>query len=325
MRGGRQPLESSTAATAAPVRAAAHGLPQGWSSGGSACSQPQFRPSMPARASSGYGAVPAWRPVGETLQPPRASDLVRTPYARATPVAFAGYEDRATSSGRALDAVASAEARVAELFDFLGRERKALGATPDPAKLRRLSALLDNTSAEGFGVQPCDVGKRIGYQEVYDGPEMTVCIFTLPKGSRLPLHDHPGMYVYGRLLFGRMRSISYDIVRGGQGEGSASASVRPRKGMWPVSLKADVVHGAEPVTYNLAPDQGNLHELLALEDCAFFDILFPPYSANGRECLYYAVKRDPTSGQLCVVQDVPVGFSTEHRPYRGPPFSLSKT
>ena len=37
-----------------------------------------------------------------------------------------------------------------------------------------------------------------------------VCIFILRRGAVLPLHDHPGMHVFGRLLYGRMRSASFE-------------------------------------------------------------------------------------------------------------------
>eukprot|EP00971_Amphidinium_carterae_P245250 4870168-Amphidinium_carterae.1 len=32
----------------------------------------------------------------------------------------------------------------------------------------------------------------MGFQTIYDGREMSLVIFLIPRGSKLPLHDHPG-------------------------------------------------------------------------------------------------------------------------------------
>merc|ERR1711862_702456 len=159
----------------------------------------------------------------------------------------------------------------------------------------------------------------VGYQNVYEGPEMTMCIFTLPAGSRLPLHDHPGMTVFGRLLFGKMQVRPYDLD--GKAEEPSfnlfSWSPSPRK----VVQRGETVHGPEPVTYHLTPDHGNLHEIVALEDMAFFDVLFPPYSeSEGRPCNYYAIGKDPKTGDAVVVPARPDGLRMTGQPYRGPLF-----
>lgn len=202
-----------------------------------------------------------------------------------------------------------------DLFAFLRKESKGL-ANLEPQLVLRVKELLDGVTAESFGVRPKDVSRRIGYQEVYDGPDMTCCIFLLPKGAKLPLHDHPGMCVVGRLLFGRMRTISYDLVQP-EGGNPAPRLGAPRR----VRLESDVVHGGEPMTFDLEPDRGNLHEIEALEDSAFFDILLPPYDWEGnRECTYYERFADPQTGDLVVVPTMPTGFFTESKPYKGPVF-----
>jgi cysteamine dioxygenase len=180
-----------------------------------------------------------------------------------------------------------------------------------------LQELFEKMTADDFNVSKADVLPGVGYQEVYSGPEMTICLFTLSAGSRLPLHDHPDMHVFGRLLLGRLRVTSYDLVP--EPEANEANEQWPRE----VMLEGDVLFETAPVTFSLGPDRGNPHDLLALEDCAFFDVLFPPYdSAAGRHCTYFNHWVDSTTGRHYVTPEQPWGFSMRQRPYRGPPFPI---
>ena len=37
-----------------------------------------------------------------------------------------------------------------------------------------------------------------------------IVMFFIKKGTRMPLHDHPNMSVFFRLMFGRLRYVSFD-------------------------------------------------------------------------------------------------------------------
>ncbi|CAE8587013.1 unnamed protein product, partial [Polarella glacialis] len=162
---------------------------------------------------------------------------------------------------------------------------------PGPAAAIRLR--LDGLHADDLCLRPehaariaCRSG--VAYQEIWSSSQMTICIFLLRAGARIPLHDHPGMRVFGRLLFGRMRVLSFDL-----------AEELPAEGGAPVRAKCygRKVLGPEPVTYGLGPEEGNVHELQAIDHCAFFDILTPPYDvARGRDCTYYRCLEDAASG-----------------------------
>ncbi|OLP93429.1 2-aminoethanethiol dioxygenase [Symbiodinium microadriaticum] len=96
---------------------------------------------------------------------------------------------------------------------MLARERRNLPAMRPEladvllAKLERVQARL----FEGPDIcQQLPPSAAVGYIEVGQTREVTLCVFVLKKGASLPLHDHPGMHVFGRLLFGRMLAVSVD-------------------------------------------------------------------------------------------------------------------
>ncbi|KAL6838750.1 hypothetical protein ACP4OV_031464 [Aristida adscensionis] len=98
-----------------------------------------------------------------------------------------------------------------------------------------------------------------------------------------PLHNHPGMTVFSKLLFGAMHVKSYDwaaVPQDVQLQGPRLAKV-----------KADGILTAPCETSILYPqDGGNMHCFTAQNACAVLDVLGPPYDdGSGRHCQYYNV------------------------------------
>ncbi|KAL6545474.1 hypothetical protein OROGR_009348 [Orobanche gracilis] len=132
----------------------------------------------------------------------------------------------------------------------------------------------------------------ITYVDLHEGENFTMCIFCLPTSSVIPLHDHPGMTVLSKVLFGSLHVKAYDWVE--------PARVRKIKGMDTsevrlAKLAVDKVLNAPCSTSVVYPrGGGNLHCFTAVTPCAVLDILAPPYNEYaGRRCSYY---RDYLSG-----------------------------
>ncbi|KAK3137067.1 hypothetical protein QOZ80_5BG0447270 [Eleusine coracana subsp. coracana] len=125
---------------------------------------------------------------------------------------------------------------------------------------------------------------------IYKCPEFSMVIFFLPPNAVIPLHNHPGMTVFSKLLLGSMHIKSYDWVDPDPDPSvSSCSSSSPSDQLRLAKLVVDDVFTAPCDTSVLYPTTGgNMHRFTAIAPCAVLDILGPPYSIEeDRDCTYY--------------------------------------
>ena len=161
-------------------------------------------------------------------------------------------------------------------------------------------------------------GYPVTYLKLWDDEVFTMGIFILKHGVKIPLHDHPKMYGFIKIIEGKAKIVSYtqttaDTVVPG------SMTIYKTTKSEPISLEPK----DKPCV--LYPDNENIHEVYAENGpMAFLDVLAPPYS-DDRECHYYI---DLSSGQFGVHHLYDKGtesgdYYTEEIVYTGPPIHHS--
>ncbi|KDP45483.1 hypothetical protein JCGZ_09732 [Jatropha curcas] len=202
-----------------------------------------------------------------------------------------------------------------EVFTFGGP-----GIVPPPDKIEKLKAVLDDIKPEDVGLSPempyfrtpaAGRTPAIRYLHLHECDKFSMGIFCLRPSGVIPLHNHPGMTVFSKVLFGEMHIKSYDWVVNGPSNGSGVVTYseamqpeiqqpdvnrpniqQPEIQQPPIQLAKVKVNSnftAPCDTRILYPsDGGNMHCFTAVTACAVLDVLGPPYSdPDGRHCTYY--------------------------------------
>lgn len=187
------------------------------------------------------------------------------------------------------------------------------GVVPSPENIHRLRSILDNMNPEDVGLYPKMPYFRstefrgpppITYLHLYECPKFSIGIFCLPPSAVIPLHNHPGMTVFSKILFGSMHIKSYDWIDAPQDNGEMlKPSHLQDRNVRLAKVNTNAVFTAPCDTSILYPTAGgNMHCFTAMTSCAVLDVLGPPYDDdNKRHCTYYSafpctsISGDPAS------------------------------
>ncbi|XP_078168880.1 plant cysteine oxidase 2-like isoform X2 [Carex rostrata] len=214
------------------------------------------------------------------------------------------------------------------------------GVVPSQEDVSRLSSYLERMKPEELGLNPnmqyfrhvnSDLPPPVTYLHIYQCPNFSIGIFCLPKSAVIPLHDHPGMTVFSKILFGSMHIKSYDWVLSSQPSDESATVMNGEERL--AKVQVDAVFNAPCANSILYPETGgNMHCFTAITACAVLDVLGPPYSTeDDRDCTYYdafpfSTLSDGTSvpsedgeyAWLRAKREIPSSFKLEVGEYDGP-------
>lgn len=240
---------------------------------------------------------------------------------------------------------------VQRLFDTCKEVFAAGGAgiVPPPEDVERVKAALDGMQLDDVGLRPdtpyfhimaAERSPIVARLRLHECDKFSIVIFCLPASSVIPLHNHPGMTVFSKLLYGTMHIKSYDwMADGASGTAVLSNPQIHPSGARLAKVKVNSEFTAPCETSILYPaNGGNMHCFTAVTACAVLDVLGPPYSdSEGRHCTYYrdfpftsfsvdgasssssssSVPEEEREGYAWL-QEKPEDFTVVRVPYEGP-------
>jgi cysteamine dioxygenase len=142
--------------------------------------------------------------------------------------------------------------------------------------------------------------RYIHLQEVPD--QYSMGIFVFPPHAKIPLHDHPGMCVLSRVLYGSLHRLSLDLPRNppqtttswwkGPRRSASHHHHHNNSNVRRIAYQNRIDHLQAPDVTVLYPYEGNLHEFVAgAHGAAVLDVLLPPYDVgHNRDCTFYHIQ-----------------------------------
>lgn len=193
-----------------------------------------------------------------------------------------------------------------------------------------------------------DLNAPVAYINIFDDSNVTVGIFVLKQGARLPLHDHPLMYGILKVVHGTIHIQSYSILTNSEKEEQGTSGTKADVHPVDIGLTKDTLYRPvfllarkEPASLIsetdsvcvLSPLMGNLHEIHSVNGpAAFLDVLSPSYNTDipgvgPRPCRYFKELEDDVTLENDVDKrpvkkllriPPPPDYWSRSAPYQGP-------
>lgn len=222
--------------------------------------------------------------------------------------------------------------------------------------LEILTSLLDRTIATDVDLHPQFMSEQlwkrknkapVTYVDIYEDPNLSVGIFILKPGMKLPLHDHPHMYGLIKVIAGVIKITSFSVnteatrmVAGNQIEFKTTGNFitdvfldenKYYRNQLLAELNCDMLASADTGSCILEPEKGNLHEIESVGGpAAFIDILSPPYetyipNVGPRKCSYYVIVKELTGNVFKLEETAsPSWYWNDTFRYTGPQLVLNQ-
>ena len=197
-----------------------------------------------------------------------------------SPVAAAAASDAASHEGGSGDAATMDHAsidRFRSTVQRIGFSDLGLTCTLESLKL-------------SFPGAPC-----VQFVDVLDHAALSVSLIIFPPGSCIPLHDHPGMHVFTKVLVGQLDIDMLDV------DHRLPCSAVPVGTSVGVGNKRSVTLRTGEFC-ELTPVVGNIHGVKCngRETAVMLDVMLPPYPSDDA-CHYF--KATDSGAQLCVINE----------------------
>ena len=161
--------------------------------------------------------------------------------------------------------------------------------TIDDLKLPSYAA---NGDVGGGGGRDVVADDKVRYLKIHACEDYTIGAFVFGRRGEIPLHNHPGMTVCSRVIYGETRVTAYDFVDREPRLSVEDAKLGKCAPQRAKLVRDEIVCGGKAnATHVLYPDGGgNVHRLSAVTACAVLDVQAPPYAlSGGRACHYFEV------------------------------------
>jgi hypothetical protein len=194
------------------------------------------------------------------------------------------------------------------------------------------SIKVSQIGCEGAG-DPYHFQSKLNRVTIEGNDDYRLVLFFIKKGTQMPLHDHPNMSVFFKLMFGKLSYHSYDKVdkkfQYNQFSNDEYTEILESHTQVEAKKSSKKVLDSNNLLV-VRPSCGNMHQFLAEEDSCFFDICLPNYTTDSlRRITYFNEIADDVvcdnSGRDCITKIeyhttppvLPVGFDITELQYRG--------
>jgi hypothetical protein len=145
-------------------------------------------------------------------------------------------------------------------------------------------------TGENAAEDPYHFQENLNKVTIEGNEDYRLVLFFIKKGQVMPLHDHPNMSVYFKLMFGKLKCYSYDKVDSKFKYNQFSNDeydelISTKTKVTATKSKAKILEKENLIL--VRPSVGNMHQFVAEEDSCFMDICLPNYTTDSLRRITY--------------------------------------